>query len=201
MVAPAVSAKPSRIEGMMRTRRFVLLVLAALGTSIYTTAHRLEVAHQVTYFYSFPGLHGPDAPTVVARPLAPDWRKYGRPGAARLALLLTDTTAPWIGLARGLAAFGVPFTITRNWREAVSHRVVWVYPRITGSELPAAAYRAIGAIPRNGGTLIANEVVGGGLEEVFGFGDAVPSRQRRSLQMTTLAISPASVSLIPPSKS
>jgi hypothetical protein len=42
MVAPAVSAQTSRIEGMTRTRRFVLLVLAALGTSIYTTAHRLE---------------------------------------------------------------------------------------------------------------------------------------------------------------
>ena len=174
---------------MMRTRRFVLLVLASVGAVVYTTARSLREAHASTpYVYEFAGVHGPNGATVVAKPVAPDWRRYEHPGGARLAILLTDTASPWIGLARGLGTIGIPFTITRDWREAVSHHVVWVYPRITGSELPPEAYRAIGAIPRNGGTLIASEVVGGGLNEVFGFTDAQPSRARRSLRMTGLAI-------------
>jgi peptidoglycan/xylan/chitin deacetylase (PgdA/CDA1 family) len=60
--------------------------------------------------------------------------------------------------------------------------VVWVYPRISGAELNGEALRAIGAIPRNGGTLIGSEIVGGGLEEVFGFDSSVPSRARAELR-------------------
>ena len=39
-------------------------------------------------------------------------------------------------------------------------------------------------VPRNGGTLIGSCVLGGGLQEVFGFQDAVPSRKRFRLNMT-----------------
>ncbi|MDQ6872708.1 MAG: polysaccharide deacetylase family protein, partial [Gemmatimonadota bacterium] len=82
---------------------------------------------------------------------------------------------------------GVPFTITTDWHSAVTHKVVWVYPRISGAVLNGDALRAIGALPRTGGTLIASEIVGGGLEEVFGFDSVRPSRRRENLRFSAPA--------------
>jgi peptidoglycan/xylan/chitin deacetylase (PgdA/CDA1 family) len=137
--------------------------------------------------YIFPGLEGPHEATLV-RPLTPaSWRTYDRAGSNSLAILLTDTGSAWLGLARGLATIGVPFTITTDWHSALTHRVVWVYPRISGAELSSEALRAIGAVPRNGGTLIGNEIIGGGLEEVFGFDSVSPSRGRGELRFGSVA--------------
>ena len=132
--------------------------------------------------FTFPGLVGPRTPTVVRTLTPASWRAYDRPGSNSLAILLTDTSSAWLGLTRGLATIGVPFTVTTDWHSAITHRVVWVYPRISGAELNGEALRAIGAIPRKGGTLIGSEIVGGGLEEVFGFDSAVPSRARAELR-------------------
>lgn len=41
---------------------------------------------------------------------------------------------------------------------------------------------ALAAFPRSGGTLIGSQVLGGGLNEVFGFREAVASRQRFEVQ-------------------
>ncbi|HEV7388371.1 MAG TPA: polysaccharide deacetylase family protein [Gemmatimonadaceae bacterium] len=170
-----------------KTRRFVLVLLAAAGVLIYLAPRGWRKLHPRTV-YVFPGVEGPATRTRIADPIEADWRSFHVPGDARLAILLTDTASPWLGLARGLSTIGVPFTITRDWREAVRHHVVWVYPRISGRLLPAEGLRAIAAVPRNGGTLLANEVLGGGLEEMFGFASAQPSRLRRTMRMTAEAI-------------
>jgi len=137
--------------------------------------------------YIFPGLEGPREKSIV-RPLTlASWRTYDRAGTSNLAILLTDTSSAWLGLARGLATIGVPYTITTDWRKALTHNVVWVYPQISGAVLDGEALRAIGALPRTGGTLIASEIVGGGLEEVFGFDSVFPSRRRENLRFGATA--------------
>jgi hypothetical protein len=175
------------VPGFVRTRRFVFVVALLLGSLAYT-APRLFGKRPHAVVPLFPGLEGPSSRTVVAKPIPADWRSYHHAGSSRLAILLTDTASDWLGLARGLSTIGIPFTITQDWREAISHRVVWVYPRISGAFFSADALRGLGAIPRNGGTLLANEVVGGGLEEMFGFSSVEPSRVRRTLRMTSAGI-------------
>jgi len=173
--------------GFLKTRRFVLFLLVVIGVLVYLAPRGWRKLHPRTV-YVFPGLVGPRERTRIADPVDADWRTYHVPGQARLAILVTDTVSPWLGLARGLSTIGIPFTVTRDWPEAILHHVVWVYPRISGKLLPPEALRAIAAIPRNGGTLLANEVLGGGMEEMFGFASAEPSRQRRTVHLTPQAI-------------
>jgi len=117
-----------------------------------------------------------------------EWTKYGGGGASRLSILLTDTNSSWLGLAHGLKSAGIPFSITTNYRQALRHKVIMVYPTISGSVLTPEALRALARVPRDGGTLIGSFVLGGGLQEVFGFQDAVASRKRFRMNLTAGAI-------------
>ena len=93
-------------------------------------------------------------------------------------MLLTDSSSAWLGLAHGLKTIGIPFLITEDYAEAMTHKVVLVYPTVSGHVLSQKALKALAAFPREGGTLIGSNVLGGGLNEVFGFREAVASRQR-----------------------
>ncbi len=132
----------------------------------------------------FEGVQGPEGRSIVQARPPTSWTKYGGGGASRLAILLTDTNSSWLGLAHGLKSAGIPFSVTTDYRQALRHKVIMVYPTISGSVLTTEALRAIGRVPRDGGTLIGSLVLGGGLEDVFGFQDAVPSRQRLRVNMT-----------------
>ncbi len=127
--------------------------------------------------HRFPGVVGPTNLSQILPPVSTDWRRYSTGGTNRLAILLTDTDSAWLGLAHGLRSIGVPFVLTTNTAQALTHRVVFVYPRLSGAVLTAPELRALAAHPRTGGTLIAANVLGGGLEELFGFAQAVPSQQ------------------------
>lgn len=113
------------------------------------------------------------------------WTSFSAGGTSRLAILLTDTTAPWLPLAHGLRSIGVPFVIARDYHVALTHRVVLVYPIISGRTLSADALHALASYQ---GTLIATNVLGGGMGETFGLGDAVPSRTRKAMTFSPRAI-------------
>jgi peptidoglycan/xylan/chitin deacetylase (PgdA/CDA1 family) len=95
-----------------------------------------------------------------------------------LAVLLTDPNSSWLGLVHALKSFGVPFRVTTDVSEALQHKVVLVYPIISGWSLSGPDLKAIAAFPRRGGHLIGVNVLGGGLNEVFGFAEARESRSR-----------------------
>ena len=118
---------------------------------------------------------------MVAAAQPARWQDFERGGTGRLAVFLTDPESAWLGLAHGLQSIGVPFLITRDFHEALRHRVVLVYPTISGRALPAEALQALARFPADGGTLIGVNVEGGGLNAVFGFGEAVPARTRRNI--------------------
>lgn len=132
--------------------------------------------------YRFTGLSGPATDSVVLpeTPAAPVAYAGGEP--SRLAVLLTDRSSSWLGLVHGLKSFGVPFTVTEDYQEALRHPVVMVYPVISGKALSQPALAALSAYANEGGTLIGSHVLGGGLNGLFGFGEAVPSNTRRQLQ-------------------
>ncbi|HEY8106231.1 MAG TPA: polysaccharide deacetylase family protein, partial [Gemmatimonadales bacterium] len=132
---------------------------------------------------AFPGVTGPATRTVVSAEAPTAWSAYAAGGRTRLAVLLTDTASAWLGLAHGLKSIGIPFVITRDFRTALEHRVVLVYPMISGSVLSGEALAALGRHARSGGTLIATNVLGGGLSDLFGFGDVVASRTRAEVRL------------------
>ena len=141
----------------------------------------LVVLDYSTRMFVFSGVSGPDGLTVVPPPRAADWRDYQRDGHSRLAVLLMDEDSAWLGLAHGLKAIGLPFTITRDVQEALRHRVVLAYPYVSGRNLHPDELSALAAHPQQGGTLIAANVLGGGLNQIFGFSEAIPSRHRYGL--------------------
>ena len=134
-------------------------------------------------FHRFPGVAGPDHATVVPPRVPTAWTTYGEGSKSRLVILLTDPDSSWLGLAHGLKSIGVPFRITRDVREALTHQVVLVYPMISGKVLSSAELQALAEFPQDGGTLIGMQVLGGGLNETFGFREAVVSRQRYDLHL------------------
>lgn len=135
-------------------------------------------------FHRFPGVTGPAHATVVPPRVSTAWTTYAEGAKSRLAILLTDPDSSWLGLAHGLKSIGVPFRITRDVREALTHQVVVVYPMISGKVLSSQELQALAEFPQAGGTLIGVQVLGGGLNDVFGFRTAEVSRQRYDLHLS-----------------
>lgn len=133
--------------------------------------------------YRFAGLEGPTERSVVAAEVHTPVSAYGGGAPSRLALLVTDTTAAWLGVAQGLVSMGVPLTATTDPAEALRHRVIVVSPVIDGRVLPAEALRALAKHVRDGGTLVGFGVYGG-LQDLFGVASTRETGTRRSLTWT-----------------
>lgn len=122
------------------------------------------------------GLNGPAAVGADIEADPADWRDYEAGSTSRLAILLTDEDSAWLGLAHGLRTIGVPFIVTRDASRAVQHSTVLVYPIISGALLDPAELGSLRQYVSDGGTLIATQVLGGGLQDVFGFEHLEESR-------------------------
>ncbi len=112
---------------------------------------------------------------------------YGGGATSRMAILLTDANSAWLGLVHGLKSFGVPLTVTTDYREAVRHQVVMVYPVLSGKVLPAEGFDALRDFVKQGGTLIGSQVLGGGMRHLFAFEEAVASAAHTSLTLSANA--------------
>lgn len=100
---------------------------------------------------------------------------------SRMAVLLTNENSNWLGLAHGLKTIGIPFVLTKDYKRALTHDVVFVYPAISGRLMTPEALSALRLHPENGGTLIGTNVLGGGLSDVFGFEDIIESKEHAYL--------------------
>ena len=167
-----------------RLKTIRLRLLSGVAACLFVTA---------VYFFTsgksssvvFPGISGPTVSTAVAAAVPARWEQYGDSGPGTLAVLLTDPDSAWLGLAHGLKTIGVPFRITRDPGTALKHRVVVIYPTISGKVLDQESLKALAAFPRSGGTLVGFNVAGGGLGPVFGFEEAVSGRGRIELRFDT----------------
>ncbi len=153
-----------------------LLLLAAVVVAVALVARRL-----VDPVLHVPGLaDGPPGAAVIAAPVPSQPADFGVGAPSRLAIYLTDPAASWLGLAFGLRTIGVPFIVTTDVREAVKHRLVLAYPTISGQRVNTEASLALRTHVNAGGTLLGFEILGAGLEDVFGIAGATPGRGHRS---------------------
>ena len=132
----------------------------------------------------FEGLSGPTDASVMRVQSPTPVGRFSGGGPSRLAVLLTDRDSGWLGLVHGLRSFGIPFTLTEDFRAALEHRVVMVYPVISGKSMTPEALVALAEFARRGGTLVATQVLGGGLNELFGFTEAVASTTHTRLRFS-----------------
>jgi len=156
---------------------FILIAVCIFAGTIYYLIERKV--------YIFEGLAGPATSSVLYTSEETSFDRYAKGAESRMAILLTDPEAPWLGLAHGLKSIGVPFTITTDYKWALKHRIVCVYPIISGRALTVEALKALAKFPREGGTLVGFNVLGGGLNETFGFTKALPSRKHSVVHINT----------------
>jgi hypothetical protein len=157
-----------------RSAPSLVVLLLAAGLPLLTSCQKTD--------HPFPGVRGPMERSAVPEEHPAQWSEFQAGSPSRLAILLTDSRSCWLGLAHGLRSIGVPFILTQDYRQAVRHNVVLVYPTISGKVLEPAALEALAEFPRRGGTLIGINVLGGGLNRVFGFSEAVESRNRLEIR-------------------
>jgi peptidoglycan/xylan/chitin deacetylase (PgdA/CDA1 family) len=168
---------------------FVLVIATAALVLAFVRPPDQRVAG-LSGFYLFPGVEGPAGQTVIPPFKPARIADYDHGGVHRLAILVTDPASDWLGLVRAFKAQGVPFTVTLDWRRALSHKVVLVYPIISGRVLAPEALRGIAAHVREGGTVLSFDLEGGGLEPVFGVSDAIPSRTHETLHWPNTSAPP-----------
>jgi peptidoglycan/xylan/chitin deacetylase (PgdA/CDA1 family) len=132
----------------------------------------------------FAGVRGPREASRIVEPRPDAIARFERGGPHRLAILVTDPQSGWLGLVRGFKALGVPITVTEDVDRALRHKVVLAYPIISGQVLSGDEIRALAGHVRGGGTLLAFNLAGGGLEELFGVGVGPELTSRTRLRWT-----------------
>jgi peptidoglycan/xylan/chitin deacetylase (PgdA/CDA1 family) len=178
------------VQGGVKRGRRVALAAAVLMLALVPTLGLLA-QQSPDGFYLFEGVEGPPGQTVIAPPTPARIADYDHGSIHRLAILVTDPASDWLGLVRAFKAQGIPFTVTQDWRRALSHKVVLAYPIISGRALPPEALQGLAAHVRDGGTVLGFDLEGGGLEPVFGVKDVpTPSRTRETLRWPDPAAAP-----------
>ncbi|HEV2533562.1 polysaccharide deacetylase family protein [Phenylobacterium sp.] len=158
--------------------RPVFFLLAVVVVSVWWIVFQNPEASRV---YIFKGVSGPVAASKLDAPAGARIEDFEHGSPNRLAVLVTDPSSGWLGLVRTFRAHGIPVTFTRNPAVALTHRVILVYPMISGRALSGDTLRALAAHVRSGGTVLGFELAGGGLEPLFGVEDGVESRARSAV--------------------
>jgi hypothetical protein len=133
--------------------------------------------------FVFDGVSGPVSVDIIADEQPARWQKYDGGSSSRLAILLTDKNSAWLGLVHGLKTVGVPFRITTNVDEAITHKLVLIYPIVSGKVLDSSEIKKIADYSRGGGNIIGVNVLGGGLQSIFGFKSVKSSRDHYQLEL------------------
>ena len=160
-----------------------LLLITVVGAGVFAVRRVVDPVLQIA------GLAGgPPGASVVPGAIPARPEDFGAGGKSRLAIYLTDPAAPWLGLAFGLRTIGVPFIVTTDVRLAVQHQLVLAYPTISGQRVDTAASEALRAHVNGGGTLIGFEILGAGLNDVFGIAGVKPGRGHKAFAWSSEAI-------------
>ncbi len=135
--------------------------------------------------HTFEGVEGPESDSLIFSLTPAEPADYNTGDTNRLSVWLTSRESNWVALVAGLKSVGIPFRITENHEEALGHDVVLVYPYISGRDLPSESFGAMRRFVDGGGTLIGTNVLGGGMQDVFGFGSIVESKDKAFLSLSS----------------
>ena len=92
-----------------------------------------------------------------------------------------------LALVHSLKEMGIPFFITRDFGQALRHRLVILYPSVDSHTFTQPQADQLTAFVRQGGSVFAQNVFWGGLQPLFGFHGFAPSRKRYHLAFSAAA--------------
>ncbi len=162
----------------IRKRLVILLLLIAgfIGYKYYKR-HKTkgsDVSEEMMFL--FKDKQGPLTKSILPLKQKTSWRNYATGPSYGVAVLLSDTNSAWLGIVHAFKSFGIPFRLYSNTDSAIKHDMVMVYPMLTGKLFKEQELIRMDDYLRNGGTLLAVNVLGG-ITEDFGFAEAIPSRK------------------------
>lgn len=109
-----------------------------------------------------------------------DFETKRSPGS--LALVVVDSDSRWPDLISVLKTHGIQVSVYQKLSEAKNHKVIFIYPAISGRLFTAVELEELKSYVKKGGNLIATNVLGGGLQEVFGFRGLDENNTRKYLK-------------------
>ena len=133
----------------------------------------------------FQGIAGPNVSSRYSIDRPAQWTDFSRGNSNRLCIYLVDSVSNWLGLVNGLNAIGVPFRITMDLDDALTHRVIMIYPGISSENLDVTSFNKLRDVPVKGGALIAYNITSPALRKVFGFDGTTVSNTRKKIQLNT----------------
>lgn len=152
-----------------------LLPALLLGLGVLTYLYYPRDSYQ-----ALKGLKGPaEATPPLSSPAEPlsSWRRFSTGETSRMAVLLTDHNSAWTGIQQALETMGIPYILTDDVAQATRHRVVLVYPMISGKFLNLDQQETLRRHVTDGGCLLATQVLGADMKDLFGFSEVEESRE------------------------
>src|SRR6267143_3937715 len=119
-------------------------------------------------------LHSSEDPTAAFPDLFP----------LQIAVYWTNPTEGVLGVVHALRAMGIPFFVTRDFKRALLHRLVVIYPSSDSTTFTSAQIEDLTRHVRSGGSLFAVNILARNLGGLFGFSTVVPSRQRHQVNFS-----------------
>ncbi|MDP3518311.1 MAG: polysaccharide deacetylase family protein [Pseudohongiella sp.] len=130
----------------------------------------------------FPELQGPLHITTVADPTPTLISDYPGSGKHSVAIWVNDPDSSWLGLAMGFKSIGLPFRLVSDVDQALEHKVIMVYPSLTGGNTTPDELSRLRDHVGAGGTLVGFSVIGGGMSSLFGFQQSAEHAVRSQLE-------------------
>lgn len=96
----------------------------------------------------------------------------------QVAVYWTNGDENVLSMTHSLGEMGIPFFVTRNFDEALHHRLLILYPAVDGQTFNAAQLSQLRSHVERGGSVFAVNVLAGGAREIFGFTSSSASRRR-----------------------
>ncbi len=167
----------------MNAKKIGVIIIFFIVLAIPLIKHQFE-QKSPTHFTTFESLKGPVNKSFLTKMIPTNVSEFSHGSTSRMAVLVTDKNSRWLDLIKGLKSIGVPFLITTDYKVALKHKVILIYPYISGLVLPEEALKSLYDYPASGGTIIAINVLGGGLEKVFGFQKIVEGDRHREIRFS-----------------
>jgi hypothetical protein len=147
-----------------------LILAAALGSSCSkerSGAANLRAADVPVHAL----VHNTEDPTAAFPELFP----------LQIAVYWTNPTEGVLGVVHALQEMGIPFFVTRDFKQALNHRLVMLYPSCDSKTFTSGQIEELKRHMQGGASVFAVNVVARDMGELFGFSAVTPSRERHQV--------------------
>jgi hypothetical protein len=103
----------------------------------------------------------------------------------QVAVYWTNRDDNALALTHSLAEMGVPFFVTRNFDQALRHRLVILYPEVDARTFDGRQVSQLEKHVKEGGSIFAMNVLAGSARPLFGFSAVSPSRRRYRIRFSS----------------